>query len=79
MIAEKYFIFYNISDLQPALDKVKALDSNKELYEQMPKEPTAVHGNTTIAEKYFSLSDEVGNGALKQRMKKKLGLRNFEP
>ena len=77
--AEKVFIFYKISDSQPALDKEKALDSNKELYEQMRKEPIAAHGNATIAEKYFSFSDEVGNGALKQRMRKKLGLRNFEP
>ena len=75
---EKAFVFYNISDPQPALDKVKALESNKELYEQMRKEPIAAHGNATI-EKYFSFSDEVGNGALKQRTREKLGLRNFEP
>ena len=75
---EKAFVFYNIIDPQPALDKVKALESNKELYEQMRKEPIAAHGNATI-EKYFSFSDEVGNGALKQRTREKLGLRNFEP
>ena len=75
---EKAFIFYNISDAQPALDKVKALESDKELYEQMLREPIAAHGNATI-EKYFSFSDEVGNGVLKQRIREKLGLSNLVP
>jgi len=75
---EKAFIFYNISDAQPALGKVKALENDKELYEQMLREPIAAHGNSTI-EKYFSFSDEVGNGVLKQIIREKLGISNLVP
>jgi hypothetical protein len=75
---EKAFIFYNISDPQPALDKVKAIESDKELFEQILKEPIAAHGDATI-EKYFSFSDEVGNGVLKQRIREKLGISNLVP
>jgi hypothetical protein len=75
---DKAFIFYNISEPQPAIDKVKALESDKEAYEQMLMEPIVAHGNATI-EKYFSLSDDVGKGMLKQRMREKIGLTNFAP
>jgi hypothetical protein len=75
---EKAFIFYNISDPQPALDKMKALESDKELYEQMFQEPIAAHGDATI-EKYFSFSDDVGHGVLKQRIRETLGISNLVP
>jgi hypothetical protein len=75
---EKAFIFYNISDPQPALDQVRALETDKKLYEKMLKEPIAAHGNATI-EKYFSFSDEVGNGVLKRRIREKLGVSNLVP
>ena len=75
---EKSFVFYNISDPQPALDLVNALERNSDLYEKMTKEPILVNGNTTI-EQYFSFNDEVGNGALKKEMRKRLGLSNLSP
>ncbi|MGK3761399.1 MAG: hypothetical protein ACI8RD_013717 [Bacillariaceae sp.] len=75
---EKSFVYYNISDPQPALDLVNALERNGDLYEKMKKEPILAKGNTTI-EQYFSFSDEVGNGALKNEMRNRLGLSNFSP
>jgi hypothetical protein len=70
---EKAFVFYNISDPEPALKQVKALEENKEMYEMMLQEPIVAQGNLTI-EKYFSFSDDVGGGAMKRIMREKLGL-----
>jgi len=78
---ENSFVFYNISDPQSALDKIRTLESDKDAYEQMlMREPIAAHGNSTI-EKYFSFDDTIGNGALKRRLRGKLGLTdlNFVP
>lgn len=75
---EKSFIFYNISNPQPALDLVKRLEHDLELYDEMMNETIALNGEATI-EEYFSFSDEVGNGVLKKRMRKKLGLSNLVP
>jgi len=75
---EKAFVYYNISDPQPALDQVKALEADKTLYEKMMNEPVVAHGQSTI-EKYFSFNDTVGNGQLKREMRKKLGLTHLVP
>jgi len=70
---EKAFVFYNISDPGPALEKVKALEENKERYETMLQEPIVAQGNLTI-EKYFSFSDDIGGGAMKRKFRETLGL-----
>jgi len=75
---EKAFVYYNISDPQPALDQVKALEADETLYEKMMNEPIVAHGQSTI-EKYFSFNDTVGNGQLKKKMRKKLGLTHLVP
>lgn len=71
----KAFVFYNISNPQPALDQVKAMEDNKDLYEQMLKEPIVAHGELTIQE-YFSFNDTIGNGLLKNRLREKFGITN---
>lgn len=73
MFNEKAFVFYNISNPEPALKMVEMLENNETLYEQMMNEPIAANGNATI-EKYFSFSDDIGNGFLKREIRKKLGL-----
>lgn len=75
---EKAFVYYNISDPQPALDLVRNLEMNNTLYEEVMDEPIAAHGNETI-QKYFSFNDTVGNGFLKKRFREKLQLEHFEP
>jgi len=72
------FVFYNISNPQPALDLVQNLETQKELYDEMMRQPILSNGENTISE-YFSFSDEVGNGYLKQLMRKKLNLANLVP
>lgn len=70
---EKAFVFYNITDPQPALDKVKALEEDHELYDLMLQEPLVAQGSLTI-EKYFSFDDKIGNGVLKKQIREKLGV-----
>eukprot|EP00558_Chaetoceros_sp_UNC1202_P000812 CAMPEP_0197259044 /NCGR_PEP_ID=MMETSP1429-20130617/83312_1 /TAXON_ID=49237 /ORGANISM="Chaetoceros sp., Strain UNC1202" /LENGTH=876 /DNA_ID=CAMNT_0042723243 /DNA_START=132 /DNA_END=2763 /DNA_ORIENTATION=- len=74
----KAFLFYNISDPQPALDQIKLLENDETLYTAMMKEPIVANGNATI-EKYFSFNDTIGNGSLKRRFREKLGVENLVP
>lgn len=63
------FIYYNVSDPQPAIDRIAYLEANKTAYDEILfGEPILADGNKTI-EKYFSLSDEIGNGKLKRRIR----------
>ncbi len=72
------FVFYNISDPQPALDLVQKLETHQDLYDKMMRQPILRDGENTVRE-YFSFSDDVGNGYLKQLMRKKLQLTNLVP
>mmetsp|Transcript_3332 Transcript_3332/g.5031 ORF Transcript_3332/g.5031 Transcript_3332/m.5031 type:complete len:441 (+) Transcript_3332:120-1442(+) len=74
----KAFLFYNISDPQPALDQIKLLENDETLYSAMTKEPIVANGNATI-EKYFSFNDTIGKGSLKRRFREKLGVENLVP
>lgn len=73
---DKAFVFYNITNPQPALDKVKALEEDQELYDLMLQEPIAAEGSLTI-EKYFSFNDTIGNGVLKQQIREKFGVGDY--
>ena len=75
---DQAFVFYNITNPQPALDLVASLELDEKLYDKMKKKPIVANGEKTI-EEYFSYSDNVGKGVLKQRMREKLGLSNLMP
>lgn len=77
---EKAFVFYNISDPEPALQRIKELNENQELYNATLNLPIAANGESTI-EKYFSFNDTIGNGHLKREIRKRIGLtdKNFVP
>jgi hypothetical protein len=68
----KAFVFYDINNPQLALDRISYLESNPDAYEEMLNEPILAHGDETI-EKYFSFDDSIGNGALKRRVREKIG------
>ena len=68
----KAFIFYDITYPDAALEWISTLERNPDAYEQMINEPILANGQRTI-EKYFSFDDTIGGGALKQRVRKKLG------
>ena len=62
------FIFYDIHDPQPALDQIAYLETNRTAYAEVVAQPILANGERTL-EEYFSLSDDVGGGKLKQRIR----------
>ena len=71
------FIFYNVSDPHEAHRKVQELEADPSLYEAMVNAPILANGDDTL-KKYFSFSDSVGNGALKQRIRHLLSVRKAQ-
>ena len=73
------FVFYDPSNPDPALEKMRRFEEDPEAYHQALKEPILRDGSTTI-EKYFSLSDEApGNSVLKSRIRTTMGLGDHSP
>ena len=71
------FVYYDVEDPQPALDRIKYLIDHPEAYNAVLKEPILRDGNRTI-EKYFSFRDEIGGGQLKKRIRTMMGVANAE-
>mmetsp|Transcript_17146 Transcript_17146/g.17377 ORF Transcript_17146/g.17377 Transcript_17146/m.17377 type:complete len:316 (-) Transcript_17146:485-1432(-) len=62
------FVYYNVSDPEPALNYIAYLESNTTAYDEVQGQPILAHGVETVA-KYFSFSDALGGGQLKKRIK----------
>jgi hypothetical protein len=69
---ERAFIYYDIKDPQPALDRIIYLEKNQTAYDEIQNEPILANGYQTI-EDYFSFRDDVGGGKLKKRIRNMLG------
>jgi hypothetical protein len=69
---ERAFIYYDIEDPQPALDRIAYLEKNQTAYDEVRSEPILANGDQTI-EDYFSFRDDVGGGKLKKRIRNMLG------
>ena len=68
------FVYYNISDPQPAIDRVRYLENNRTAYDQVVRnEPILANGEQTIND-YFSLGQDVGDGSLMRKIRDLLGL-----
>lgn len=68
----KAFIYYDISNPQPALDKMEQLENNPAAYTEVMKEPILKKGDSTIDE-YLALSDKMlHNSTLKRRLRELL-------
>jgi hypothetical protein len=65
---ERAFIYYDVENPQPALDRIAYLEKNQTAYLEVFSQPILLHGAQTL-ERYFSLSDAVGNGKLKKRIR----------
>lgn len=65
------FIYYNISDPEPALNYIAYLESNSTAYDEVQEQPILAQGDETVA-KYFSFGDALGGGRLKNRIKQML-------
>jgi hypothetical protein len=70
---EDSFLYYDIDDPRPILDKIAHLETNRTAYEEMLNAPILKHGKDTI-EDYFSLTNAIGNGALKRKIRAMMGL-----
>jgi hypothetical protein len=69
----KSFIFYDINNPQPALDEIQYLQQNDTAYKERMNAPILRNGAQTIDE-FFSISDDLGNGTLKRKIRTMLGL-----
>jgi hypothetical protein len=72
VINERAFVFYDIENPQPALDRIIYLEKKQTAYDEVLNEPILANGDQTI-EDYFSFQDEVGGGKLKKRLRNMLG------
>jgi hypothetical protein len=67
------FVYYDVHDPQPALERVRYLEYNATAYDEVMAEPILANGNATL-EEYFSMMDELGGGKIKQKIRHLLGL-----
>lgn len=69
MFNKNAFIYYDINNPQPALDRILYLEKNRTAYAEVLSEPILADG---ALETYFSLSDDVAGGLLKRRIRSML-------
>ena len=70
------FVFYNVTDPQTSLEELRFLYQNETAYwKRLKTSPLLAHGNQTLRD-YFSLSDHVGGGYLKGKIRTMMGLPN---
>jgi hypothetical protein len=74
---KKTFIYYDIDNPFPALNRVAYLERNPSVYSTMMGQPILANGNKTI-EDFFSFSDNFGNGIVKRRIRETLELEKYE-
>ena len=67
------FVYYNVSNPQPALNLLQQLYTNETAYQERMQKPILRQGQQTI-EQYFSITDKLGNGSLKGRVRQMMGL-----
>ncbi|CAB9506257.1 Glycosyltransferase family 10 (fucosyltransferase) [Seminavis robusta] len=69
------FVFYDIDNPQPALQQLARLQSSQRAYRRMlHKSP--ILASPSVIEEYFSLSDDIGGGKLKQRIRDMMDIRD---
>ena len=66
MFNKDAFIYYDIEDPQPALDRILYLETNRTAYSEVLSQPILADG---ALEEYFSLSDDVGGGKVKEQIR----------
>lgn len=69
------FVYYDIENPTDALKELSMLQSNKTLLEWKQRAPVLANGNQTI-DKYFSFSNDVGNGQLRTQIRQMMGVIN---
>lgn len=74
MFHPESFIFWDVDDPLPALERILYLETNRSAYEQAVSSSILAPG---ALERYFSMDERYGAGALKVEMRKYLGLDGF--
>lgn len=74
---KKAFIYYDIENPFPALNRVAYLERNPSAYATMMGQPILANGNKTI-EDFFFFSNTYGNGIVKRRIRETLELDKYE-
>lgn len=69
---EKAFIYYDIANPKEAINQILRLESDPQAYQEMAQQPVFANGWETV-EEYFSLSDSIGGGKLRERIMDMLG------
>ena len=68
----KAFIYYNIRELSPALERIRYFENDRTVYDKvLEEEPSLADGSL---DRFFSFADGVGNGTLKRRIQDMLGM-----
>jgi hypothetical protein len=65
------FIYWDVENPQPALDRIQYLEENRSAYEEVMSKPILAPGAAT---KYFSFDERYGSGTLKNKIRAYLGL-----
>jgi|TARA_B110000003_G_scaffold64127_1_gene64763 hypothetical protein len=72
---KRRFIFYDIKQPDFALEQIRMLESNHSALRDVLRLPILADGETSLR-RYFSLSDDVGGGDLKYRIRRMIGLKS---
>jgi hypothetical protein len=67
------FIYYNFDNPTETLNEIRYLESNETAYRERLAAPILRNGSQTIDD-FFSLSDDIGSGSLKRKIRKMLDL-----
>mmetsp|Transcript_40316 Transcript_40316/g.97367 ORF Transcript_40316/g.97367 Transcript_40316/m.97367 type:complete len:460 (+) Transcript_40316:80-1459(+) len=70
------FVFYDKDAPEKALAELEYLQSNQTYYQEKMAQPILAHNGQqeSVAEAYLSLAQDVGNGRLRSRIRKMLGI-----
>lgn len=67
------FVYFDVDKPSEAIEQIRHLEENKTAYLEMWSRPVLANGNETL-EAFFSLTDDIGRGRLKQRIRQAMGL-----
>jgi hypothetical protein len=70
----KAFIFYDITKPQIASEKIRQMQANHSIYEQMMTEPILLDGWNV--DKFMSACDGIGDASLKARIRTMMNIEN---
>jgi hypothetical protein len=67
------FVYFDIDKPTEAIMQIRHLEENETAYLEMWNYPILANGNKTL-EDFFSLTDDIGHGKLKQKIRQVMGL-----